>query len=149
MDIIVDIDGTVADPSHRLHLVKDLPPGQKPDWEEFFARVEQDATNEPIVDLVWRLGSTRGTSLIGCTGRPERIRSKTARWLNAAGLFFDALYMRADGDHRPDHLVKRDLLKQMRLDGFDPKIAIDDRSSVVAMWRSEGLICLQCAEGDF
>lgn len=34
-------------------------------------------------------------------------------------------------------------------DKYDVLFAIDDRSSVVDMWRDLGLVCLQCAEGAF
>ena len=49
--------------------------------------------------------------------------------------------MRADDDYRPDYEVKAEMLKTMRDSGFDPKIAVDDRPSVVKMWRDEGLTC--------
>lgn len=55
--------------------------------------------------------------------------------------------LRTDGDRRSDVIVKREMLRQ-----FDRrKIAfvIEDRSRIVAMWRAEGLICLQCAPGEF
>lgn len=57
--------------------------------------------------------------------------------------------MRGDSDRRADDIVKRELLARMRADNFDPASAIDDRRRVVEMWRSEGLICAQVAEGDF
>ncbi len=52
------------------------------------------------------------------------------------------------GDMRPDWIVKKQLLWEIRKE-FDPLIAIDDRNSVVKMWREEGIQCLQAAEGDF
>jgi hypothetical protein len=45
--------------------------------------------------------------------------------------------------------VKRELLARIRSDGFDPAVAIDDRQRVVQMWRREGLVCAQVAEGNF
>lgn len=57
--------------------------------------------------------------------------------------------MRSDGDMRPDVSVKRELLRAIEREGFSPWLTIDDRSSVVSMWREEGLTCLQVAEGDF
>lgn len=36
-----------------------------------------------------------------------------------------------------------------RNDQFDPSLAIDNRRRVVDMWRAEGLVCAQVAEGDF
>ena len=60
------------------------------------------------------------------------------------------LYLRAeDQDAATDPEVKRRALKEMRDDGFDPWLVVDDRSSVVDAWRGEGLVCLQCAPGDF
>jgi hypothetical protein len=88
--------------------------------------------------------------LIFCSGRPERMRHATAEWLQEhLGLTAQALYMRGDDDRRADDIVKRELLARMREDRFNPELAIDDRRRVVDMWRSEGLVCAQVAEGDF
>jgi hypothetical protein len=57
--------------------------------------------------------------------------------------------MRGDGDKRPDHIVKKIILSDMRKVGLDPVLVFDDRQSVVDMWRGEGLTCLQVAPGDF
>ena len=57
--------------------------------------------------------------------------------------------MRDDDDRRADDIVKRELLARMRDGRFNPELAIDDRRRVVDMWRSEGLVCAQVAEGDF
>ena len=57
--------------------------------------------------------------------------------------------MRKEGDHRPDHIIKLELLAQIRSDGFEPIMAFDDRNSVVKMWRDAGIPCAQVAEGDF
>jgi hypothetical protein len=57
--------------------------------------------------------------------------------------------MRSDKDRRADDIVKRELLARMRADQFNPALAIDDRRRVVDMWRAEGLVCAQVAEGDF
>ena len=57
--------------------------------------------------------------------------------------------MRKSGDRRPDHVVKRELLRAIQGDGFEPTMAIEDRVQVVDMWRGQGLICLQCGPGKF
>ena len=49
--------------------------------------------------------------------------------------------MRGDDDYRPDWEVKQEMLDRMRDEGLDPKIAVDDRPSVVMMWRDNGLTC--------
>lgn len=45
--------------------------------------------------------------------------------------------------------MKREAIERLRANGWDPVLAIEDRRQVVDMYRAEGLICLQCAEGNF
>jgi predicted kinase len=51
--------------------------------------------------------------------------------------------MRPEKDTRVDHIVKEEMLDKIIADGYDPFLVIDDRPSVVAMWRRRGLTCLQ------
>jgi phosphoglycolate phosphatase-like HAD superfamily hydrolase len=145
MDVIVDLDGTLADCTHRLHHIKD---GQRKNWDAFFAGCHLDEPNPVVVSLVHSL--ERDHRIIFCSGRPEKTRKDTEKWLREhLGVVAPQLYMRGDSDRRADDIVKRELLERIRSDGFDPKLAIDDRQRVVDMWRSEGLVCAQVAEGDF
>jgi hypothetical protein len=57
--------------------------------------------------------------------------------------------MRPEGERREDCEVKRELLAQIRADGYNPVMVFEDRDRVVAMWREEGLRCLQVAPGNF
>lgn len=141
---IFDIDGTLANIDHRLHL---LYGGEASRWDAFFAAMSDDQIVSPVRDLLRCVYEARHAVVI-CSGRPERYRDTTEDWLSAHGVFFDALYMRPDGDTRPDHIVKAQLLRGIREDGYQPFIVIDDRQSVVDMWREEGLTCLQCAPGE-
>ena len=88
--IIFDIDGTLSNPSHRLHHVTG--PGPK-DWTAFFATMADDAAAEPIIELCHSLGAAGHLRVI-CTGRPEKYRDVTEKWLYDNGVHgFDALYM--------------------------------------------------------
>lgn len=136
---VFDIDGTLADIRHRLHFVT----CGKPDWPGFFAAMGADTPNPGIVELAMAAGSIGPVVIV--TGRPEDHRAVTEAWITAAGLTPAALYMRRSGDHRADALVKREILDAMRSDGYDPRLVVDDRPEVVAMWRAEGITCLQMA----
>lgn len=140
--IIVDIDGTLSDLTHRLHFIHQ----DKKNWDSFFANVLYDTAHNHIVDIVKVLG--KSYHIILCSGRPERCRADTLFWLKDNAVVFDELYMRKDGDHREDYLVKQELLEEIMID-YTPVAAIDDRKQVVDMWRSNGVPCLQCADGDF
>jgi Holliday junction resolvase len=47
--------------------------------------------------------------------------------------------MRRKGDYRKDGIIKRELLGEMRADGFNVVRAWDDNPAVVAVWESEGI----------
>jgi len=141
---IFDIDGTIADNKHRTHHLEKSPK----DWDAYHAGVSLDVTFPHIETLAFRL--SEHSPIIYCTGRHEGQRQITEEWLLINTLTKHAgLYMRKEGDHRPDHIIKLELLEQIRADGYEPVMAFDDRNSVVKMWRDAGIPCAQVAEGDF
>jgi len=140
--VIFDIDGTLADTSEREHHVRNHPKN----WNAFFAGMAQD---KAVVSMV-RLSNIlydAGVYIILCSGRNERHRGETVEWMNREGVRYHELRLRADDDMRSDVKAKREMLHG--LDKSKILFVIDDRSRVVEMWRSEGLVCLQCALGDF
>jgi hypothetical protein len=152
---IVDIDGTVSDPTHRRHLVEKAE-GKKPNWEAFHAAAKDDPPIEHMCALVRTLmGQSRvyrgaAPEIVYVTGRPDSILSDTVQWLTAQAIFrATPLYMRKAGDYRLDYIIKAELLARLKADGFQPIMAFDDRKQVVQMWRQNGIPCLQVAEGDF
>ena len=142
--VIFDMDGTLADVAHRRHHVQEKPKN----WPAFNAGMGADAPNTPIIEMA-RVFSDAGWHILICTGREARYRDVTEAWLAQHAVPYERLYMRKTADYRPDHVIKLEILAEIRRDGFDPHISVDDRNSVVAMWREAGLTCLQCAEGDF
>lgn len=143
MDIIFDIDGTLADIRHRVHYLTRKPK----DWVAFQAEAHLDSVIEPIATIFRVMGPWH--NIILCTGRGEQERRVTEAWLAKHRLISLWLFMRTEGDYRADDVVKAEMLVQMRARGLDPKLAFEDRSRVVAMWRSHGIVCAQVAEGDF
>ena len=141
---IFDIDGTLADSSHRVHYVLAHPKN----WDAFHAESINDEPHAHIVELAILLAQA-GYEIVCCSGRGEEYRDITLDWIEANGIPYSALYMRATGDRRDDSIVKLELLVRMRADGFDPKIAFDDRDRVVDAWRQAGIPCLQVAPGAF
>lgn len=134
--IIVDIDGTIADNMHRQSILEADPK----DWDSFFLECHQDEPIVPVVDIVQVLEKVY--SILIVTGRSEKYRELTKFWLKKHEIPYDKLYMRREGDYRPDHEIKEEILMKIR-ESYSPFLAIDDRQSVVDMWRRNGLICLQ------
>jgi phosphoglycolate phosphatase-like HAD superfamily hydrolase len=141
---VFDIDGTLADVTHRLPCIQKDPK----DWDAFFDACSEDKPIQYMVDLAWALAEE--SHIVFVTGRPQRSRKKTEAWLlDRLGFLGRPLYMRKDGDHRPDGDVKSELLDQLVADGYEPALVFEDRSQVVRMWRDRGIPCAQVADGDF
>jgi len=148
---VFDLDGTLADLSHRLVFIG----GDAPkDWRSFFAAAGGDAPIEPMVELYRTIRystyhSYSGTKMVIVSGRSDECREATEAWLEHHEIHYDALYMRKQGDHSDDTRCKQELLKQLLADGWEPILFVDDRDRVVNMWRELGYTCLQCAPGGF
>lgn len=140
--VIFDIDGTLADVSERIHHVRKKPKN----WNAFFQGMAQDKAIHSMVRLCNILYAS-GIQVILCSGRSAEHRPQTIDWLAQQGVNYHDLILRKDNDRRPDSVVKREMLAN--IDKSKILFVVEDRSRVVEMWRSEGLVCLQCAPGEF
>ena len=141
--VLVDMDGTLADCSARqIHLE-----GEKKDWNSFFKNCLLDPPNADIVALTEMLSTSY--YIIVVSGRPiDQCGIETEDWLyKHLSCDVTHLFMRNGGDNRSDVEVKRDILALLPKERI--RFVLDDRDSVVAMWRSQGLRCLQVAPGNF
>jgi len=158
MDIVFDIDGTLASANHRLHLI--MTHGSK-DWETFLSQemVDKD-TPIPETWLLMKLLIDIGHMIIFITGRKESTRAVTSAWLQRSALELYGsefafkvvtrpLYMRTDGDRRESYVVKEESLHQAIRQGYDPKLAFEDRTCDAKMWRRNDIRTCQVAEGNF
>ena len=133
--VICDIDGTLA--------IK----GDRDIYD--YSRVSVDTPNMAIVRLITLL--SQNAKIIFVSGRDDSCRDDTLCWL-ALHLGEDAqreIHMRAAGDMRKDSVVKREIFDTHIRNQYRVDYVVDDRNSVVAMWRSLGLTVLQVNDGDF
>jgi phosphoglycolate phosphatase-like HAD superfamily hydrolase len=140
-DIVVfDLDGTLADCSHRLHHILKEPK----DWDAFFKECDKDAPITYMIDFFHTLSCHYTTYIV--TGRSEVAKQQTETWLLDKRCFPDRLIMRQEGDHTDDHILKLKMVED-----FKDRIAFvfEDRTRVVKMWRDAGIPCFQVADGDF
>lgn len=128
---VFDIDGVLADVSHRLHHLDARP--QR--WERFFATADRDPL---LVEGAERLRAALvDHDVIYLTGRPERNRRLTERWLRHHGLPTRPLLMRPDDDHRPARWMKREALRTLAATR-DIVSVLDDDPAVVAVLEADG-----------
>ena len=146
--VLVDIDGTLADCEHRRYNLD----GEVKDWKSFLSPelAAQYTLHEPVAKVITALAQA-SHPMIYVSARNSSLRIVTENWLEEHNLWFAPrlLYLRKEGDTRADTIVKRELLQRIHAKGYHPILSFDDRNSVVAMWRDEGITCLQVADGDF
>ena len=149
--IVFDIDGVLADCSHRLHYM------QKPikDYDKFYSDKEIlkdkvlkngqmlfNAIDRSIEeDYRSKSGELEKVRIAFITGRNESCRFATKKWLwdNITNLTV-GLRMRPTNDWRPAHEVKKTLIE--RYIGFENILfAFDDDDKVNEMYKKHGIIC--------
>lgn len=130
--IIVDLDGTLANLN-----------GRNP-YDA--STCEKDLQHFHVADAVRRYPD----AVVLCSGREDKYRAETERWLERCNIPYEALFMRKTDDQRKDSIIKREIFDNEIRGKWMVEYVIDDRQQVVDMWRSElGLVCWQVAEGDF
>jgi len=136
--IICDIDGTLA-------LFGDANP-----YERDFLK---DEVNDRVADILERYRDSSNTQIILVSGRKDKFKDQTEVWLLNHGIPYDTLYMRKtlpEGQKDPkDVIVKQEIYETYIKGKYNVLFVLDDRNQVVEFWRSQGLTCLQVAEGDF
>lgn len=124
MIVVFDIDGVLADATHRQHHLT----GRPKDWDAFFAEVSGDPLLPSGRSLLGQL--REGHEVVLLSGRPERTRLDTEAWLARHGIEFSRLVLRADDDHRPAARLKGELIRQVGSPG-EILVVVDDDPSVV------------------
>lgn len=133
-----DIDGTLA------HMLGKRGPY---DWD----KVHMDTVDTELRDLCNDLFAGGRERIILMSGRDSVCLPATKTWLADPenNVHYDEIYMRTEGDLRPDEEVKYELFMEHVYPKYDVKVVFDDRQKVVNMWRKIGLKTYQVAEGDF
>lgn len=146
--IVFDIDGVLADCSHRLHYIQ----GDNKDYGKFYSN-EEVLKDKPIYNPICII---RGVENINeflneedeiivtlISGRNERCKKSTIQWLRGKLYIYideDEIYLRSENDYRPAHEVKEDLIKKHI--GFENILfAFDDDDQVNEMYKKHGVMC--------
>jgi len=145
MLVVFDIDGTLANIEHRLDYVRSKPKN----WKAFDAGIPNDEVNLPVAEVFWMLNIPGTHTIVLASGRNERSREATEKWLRVKALdSYDKLYMRKADDFRNDSIVKREMLDEIIADyGKKPDMVFDDRPRVVNMWRDAGIFVFDVYQG--
>jgi beta-phosphoglucomutase-like phosphatase (HAD superfamily) len=126
--IICDMDGTLAIRSERGIFE--------------FENSWKDSLNLPVFQIVQMFSCNY--EIVILTGRQNKFREVTLRWLNDKKIPYNQLVMRETGDGRSHSLVKKELYKEFVEPYHDVLFVLDDAQEDVDMWRKEVfLTCFQ------
>ena len=153
--VLVDIDGTLADGTHRQKYVRyedyESACGRgtnekfKKDWKTYFSLLHLDTPIIPVVEWVRSLYD-QGYYICIVSGRDTTQGDRTVEWLSKHNVMYHRLFMRNGGDSREDSIIKKEIL-----DKITPNIrvafAIDDRPRVIRMWRENGIKVYDVGKG--
>lgn len=127
--IICDLDGTLCETSHRSPYDA--------------STCDQDGLNQVVADII------KDKNVILVSGREDKYRPQTEKFLEKYNTKHLDLFMRKTGDFRHDTIIKEEIYNEHIKGQYNVEFVLDDRNRVVQFWRSIGLTCLQVADGDF
>src|SRR5687768_9944903 len=134
--IIVDIDGTLAD-SPQVAPFRD---GDKTNWAAWMSATAYSPVNEWCREIVNNFALSN-YKIIFLTARSSDNNGKkiTEDWLKRNVVVNYELHMRDVGDTRPDMEMKREVFTKNIAPYYNVVFAVDDKRSVVDMWRDLGI----------
>ena len=142
MIVFCDLDGTVADNSHRTGFIQST----KKDWDAFYSPelIANDLPIAPATKALKRMMAMQGLLLYFLTGRPEKTRQATVEWLRLhlpSVVATAPVLMRPDGDFRKADVYKEEHIQKVtNLYPNRVKIFIDDDVRNSAMYQRLGLM---------
>ncbi|WP_281635622.1 AAA family ATPase [Flavobacterium marginilacus] len=133
--IICDLDGTLA-----------LMNGRNP----FDAsKCDEDEINNPVANVL-RNYKKLGYQILLVSGREDRYKEPTLRFLEKHEIEHDNLIMRKAQDSRKDSIIKTEIYNEFIKEKYFVEFVLDDRNQVVDTWRNDlKLPCFQVYYGDF
>ncbi len=145
--VIFDLDGTLALVDKRRDIAKK--PNGKINFDIFYdpQYIELDEPNSFVIELA-KMYKRDGYEIVIVSGRSDRTKEATERWLKKYGVLYDRMIMRKRKNFTPDNELKERWLEKY-LDRDNIRAVVDDRQRVVDMWRRNGLDVIQVANGNF
>lgn len=130
-----DMDGTLADTRtiSNQFLAQNLR-----DFHGFHKASEFVPPNEAVLRDMFRAHEA-GLTISVTTARLEAYSGETTRWLENNNAPVSILKHRHEGDKRPDHDAKVDMIAEFRRDGFEIAHAWDDNPSAIAAFKESNV----------
>lgn len=142
--VIFDLDGTLADGTHRLHLLPKDNYNETWAWKPFNMACKDDAPIRDNIELCNALNSRYAVIIL--TGRSDDAEKETRMWLQRHRVEFYQLIMRGKHDNRKDIVIKEEVLRAIGLERI--LCAFDDSPAVIKHFRGLGITTHAVTEYD-
>jgi predicted kinase len=168
--VLVDIDGTLADGTHRQQYVSTvcrhcqgcakyealggeprvclfcLGTGtQKKDWKSYHDKAHLDLPVKAVIEWT-RMLYDHDYYVCIVSGRGLEGADTTVDWLTKHNVQYHRIFMRNAGDNREDSIIKKEILDKIT-PNIDVAFAVDDRPRVIRMWRENGVTVYDVGKG--
>lgn len=137
--VIFDLDGTLADGRHRLHLLPTKDYDKTESWTEFNLASVDDLPFWDNIELCNLFAFGDYYNVVILTGRSDVARDITEEWLDKHGVQYNELVMRKQSDNRKDTVIKEEFLRSIGLENI--LCCFDDLPHVAYHLRGLGLTC--------
>jgi hypothetical protein len=137
---VIDLDGVLADVTARLHHIE----GNPKNWDAFFAGIPADPPYAEGLAVARELAAEH--DLVYLSGRPERTRSATERWLRRHDAPTGQILLRRNPDRRPARVVKIGQLRQLA-EQRAVAVFVDDDPAVCRAAREAGFHVFEATWG--
>lgn len=137
--VVFDLDGTLADGRHRLHLLPTKDYDKTESWIEFNLAAAGDLPFWDNIELCNLFALSGDYNVVILTGRSDVARDITEGWLDKHGVQYNELVMRSQTDNRKDTVIKEEYLRSIGLENI--LCCFDDLPHVAYHLRSLGLTC--------
>lgn len=145
---IFDIDGVLADPTHRMDLyefVRDAENNEQRKWavDNFVSECPKDSPFKDVINLCKELW-TNGNYIIFLTGRSSKFILETQEWIKKQiGLPENhyRLFMKPQENFVNSKDFKKQVYEKEISNHFKIIGVFEDRVEIVKMWRELGLTC--------
>ncbi len=138
--LVVDIDQTIADNSHRVHLL--------PDWNAFFQECDKDIPIYSMIQAIYSYKSHEKIDMIFISSRSDDkdTSEKTRKWLDDIG-FDNPLFLRPRFSKTAN--FKENALENYKRDEHVDVIIIDDEIKVIDRLKNKYKTILVKADNEY
>lgn len=135
MIYFVDLDFTIADPSHRLGKMPSENLDKVESWIDYNKACGGDSPINDVIRVINAL-SDRGHLIYILTGRSSHAYIETVEWLIKHNVPFDKIFMRGMNDSRKDYHIKLEVIKSFNRD--EVVGVFEDNQQVIKVLRDSG-----------